>query len=263
MSKSTLPWFRFYTETINDTKFDVIANRVQITKMTLLGTWATLLSLASKSPVRGYLLITNKIPYTIDDLASICCISISDMTDMLNEFVEMEMLDFDDGCYKVKNWNKRQFESDSSTERVKEYRERYSNVTVTPPDTDTDTDTDTDSIKREEGENPEIGKIYKKFQNNVTAVITPILAEKIGAACDDHGTIWVDKAIDIAVTHGARNWAYIDAILTRWKAEGYGSDPPGKRNGKSPPAEERPIDRMLREAIEKEAKNGTATASAH
>jgi len=46
-------------------------------------------------------------------------------------------------------WDKRQYTSDTSTERVRAYRERQKkgvkrkcNVTVTPPDTDTDTDTE-------------------------------------------------------------------------------------------------------------------------
>lgn len=51
------------------------------------------------------------------------------------------------------NWNKRQYVSDSSTERVRKLREknktlpkRERNVTVTPPDTDTDSDTE---VKKE------------------------------------------------------------------------------------------------------------------
>lgn len=55
---------------------------------------------------------------------------------------------------QLTNWNKRQYKSDSSAERVKKYRDktkaskdvtpmkRYSNAVVTPPDTDTDTDTE-------------------------------------------------------------------------------------------------------------------------
>ena len=49
-------------------------------------------------------------------------------------------------------WEKRQFKSDTSTDRVKRFRQRSSNVAVTvdvtAPDTDTDTDTETDTKKR-------------------------------------------------------------------------------------------------------------------
>ncbi len=47
-------------------------------------------------------------------------------------------------------WDRRQFLSDSSTERVQRFRERQRNVSVTPPDTESDTDTDTEADKRGE-----------------------------------------------------------------------------------------------------------------
>ena len=56
---------------------------------------------------------------------------------------------FIDKSNNVLNWDKRQFISDSSAERVARHRERKKiacNVTVTPPDTDTDTDTDIDTV---------------------------------------------------------------------------------------------------------------------
>jgi hypothetical protein len=42
------------------------------------------------------------------------------------------------------NWDKRQFLSDSSTERVRTFRERSRNVSVTPSETEADTDTETE-----------------------------------------------------------------------------------------------------------------------
>ena len=57
-------------------------------------------------------------------------------------FVEKGFIDKNN---EVLNWEKRQYLSDSSAERVRKHREKKKqlcNVTVTPPDTDTDTDTD-------------------------------------------------------------------------------------------------------------------------
>ncbi|AXT46378.1 hypothetical protein [Chromobacterium rhizoryzae] len=57
---------------------------------------------------------------------------------------------FIDECNNILHWNKRQYVSDSSAERVRKHREskrstskRGCNVTVTPPDTDTDTEVTT------------------------------------------------------------------------------------------------------------------------
>jgi hypothetical protein len=46
------------------------------------------------------------------------------------------------------NWCKRQFLSDTSTNRVRAFRKRSRNSVVTPSDTDTDTDTDTEQNKK-------------------------------------------------------------------------------------------------------------------
>jgi hypothetical protein len=56
---------------------------------------------------------------------------------------------FIDETWSILNWDKRQYASDSSTDRVRRFREAKKlhdetkgNVSETPPDTDTDTDTD-------------------------------------------------------------------------------------------------------------------------
>lgn len=59
---------------------------------------------------------------------------------------------FIEGDWELVNWNRRQFLSDSSTDRVRRYRQGKKqdetlhvterNVTVTPPDTETDTETE-------------------------------------------------------------------------------------------------------------------------
>lgn len=49
---------------------------------------------------------------------------------------------FIDKTNKILNWDKRQYISDSSTERVKRFRKRHETVTVTPSDTDSEADTE-------------------------------------------------------------------------------------------------------------------------
>ena len=71
-------------------------------------------------------------------------ISNDDWSTSKSTFIEKGFLD---STNKVLNWDKRQFTSDSSAERVARHRSNkkvLGNVTVTPPDTDTDTDTDTE-----------------------------------------------------------------------------------------------------------------------
>ena len=52
-----------------------------------------------------------------------------------------------DANWQPRNWDKRQFLSDSSTDRVRQFRERHRNVSVTPSDTDPDTDSEAEKEK--------------------------------------------------------------------------------------------------------------------
>lgn len=72
-------------------------------------------------------------------------------------------------------WNKRQYESDSSTARVAKHRENkklLGNVTGTPPDSDTDTDTEEKKGKRKKKPRavfvkPTISELELEFFNRV------------------------------------------------------------------------------------------------
>ncbi|MGE3293848.1 MAG: hypothetical protein AB7O95_20970 [Geminicoccaceae bacterium] len=64
--------------------------------------------------------------------------------EMRHRLIEIKLIDEE---MQPTNWNKRQFLSDNSTERVRRYRQRRCNVSVTP----SDTESDTDSEKRERG----------------------------------------------------------------------------------------------------------------
>jgi hypothetical protein len=62
----------------------------------------------------------------------------------IETFQRVGLITIDDGGYiTITNWNKRQFKSDNTYERVKKHREVTAkrNVSVTAPETDTETDT--------------------------------------------------------------------------------------------------------------------------
>lgn len=63
--------------------------------------------------------------------------------------------------------------------------------------------------------------IFKTYENEIYS-ITPIVAEKIGYWIDDPKipNEWIIEAIKMSSIHGARNWAYAEAILKRWAVEG-------------------------------------------
>ena len=62
-------------------------------------------------------------------------------------------------------------------------------------------------------------EIFNTYQDNI-GLLTPMLADKINDAIDTYPKQWVLDAIQAAVTHNARNWSYINAILKKWETGG-------------------------------------------
>lgn len=146
--KRSMPWFRFYAETLSDPK-------VQRLSPELFKAWVNLLCLASQND--------GSLP-SVDDIAFHLRLSASQAAQQLDDLVLAGLIDImPDGALQPHNWHVRQYASDSSTERVRKHREKRAcnvsrngagnvsgnvsrnvatAVSETPPDTETDTDTD-------------------------------------------------------------------------------------------------------------------------
>ena len=148
---SKMPWFRLYSEILDDKKIKRICRATSHNKATVIGVWVTLLALANESDNRGSLQISEGIPYELDDIAYETDIPDDQIDVLMKLFEKYDMIHFDnkDG-WTIQNWDGRQFKSDNVSERVAKHRakkskdnmKRYSNVI----DSDTESDTDTESI---------------------------------------------------------------------------------------------------------------------
>lgn len=118
------PWFRFYSETLNDRKIAHLVRVTQQPKALVIGVWATILALANDSPIRGVLLLTEDIPLTFNDLARETGLDADSMQTFILELERLNMMSMEDGAYCLINWDKRQFASDNVTERVRRWRAR-------------------------------------------------------------------------------------------------------------------------------------------
>ena len=63
--------------------------------------------------------------------------------------------------------------------------------------------------------------IFKLYEENI-GPLTPMIADTLQDAEDEYGSEKIEKAIELAVKANARKWSYVEAILKRWKEEGYG-----------------------------------------
>lgn len=126
-------WFRFYTEALDDPK-------VQRLDGETFKLWVNLLCLTAKHD--GTLPSVSDISFAlrIDEIA---CQSLLDR--LLIAGLIDTLKGGPNGCRIAPHgWSERQYKSDTSTDRVKRFRERYKNVSETAPDTETDTDTETE-----------------------------------------------------------------------------------------------------------------------
>ncbi len=102
-------WFRFYDEVLDDDK-------VQLLSPELFKAWVNCLCIASKNQ--------GKLPKA-QTLAFKLRISIHDAESRLSDLIMAGLIDIlSDGSYVPHNWSTRQYQSDSSAERMRRHREK-------------------------------------------------------------------------------------------------------------------------------------------
>ena len=132
MSKN--PWFRLYTETVDDEKLRLLAFEDRWHFVALLCCKGSGLLDSGDEPG----LLRRKLAVKLG-------LSPRELEEVARRMAEVGLIDSD--TFQPLAWDDRQFKSDTSTERVRKYRERMKrtgNVSVTAQETDTDTDTDTE-----------------------------------------------------------------------------------------------------------------------
>ncbi len=229
-----LPWIKMWLEALDDPK---------LTRMSLAerGAWWGILKLAGKCNAGGKL-VSGGEGLGIDDIADALHIKTGEERQALESvIVKMEKrgsLKWNENhILTVVHWEERQRVPPSArpeaiAERVRRHRERQ---------------------KTSEGEAVgELGVISKLYEENI-GVLTPVAAERLKDIAERYPPGWFGEALNDAVARGARNLKYIEAILERWKVEGFkaprkggeGEQRPGKGVRPKPTQERRrPITRI-------------------
>jgi len=124
-------WFRLYAEVVNDPK-------VQKLPCEDFRAWINILCLCADND--------GKVP-PVEDVAFALRRSADDALTVLERLSSGGLIDRASGGpdgwhYAPHGWAKRQYKSDTSTDRVKRFRQRSVTVSETPPETEADTDTE-------------------------------------------------------------------------------------------------------------------------
>ena len=132
-------WFRMYSEILDDSKLTEEFMPVDTFKTLIF-----LMAYASELNFCGIIPKENNPAWRIR-------ITQKKLENHLLILENLGIITLKNGTISFKNWCKRQFESDNSTDRVKRFRNGQRNVSETPdetpPETETESETDTDTEK--------------------------------------------------------------------------------------------------------------------
>ncbi len=113
-------WFRFYDDAINDPKILKLSDKQH-------RVWVGLLCIASKN--------NGQLP-SLDDLSLMIRMKPEKLFEVIESLIISGLIDQNEMILSPHNWDKRQYKSDSSTERVKRFRNVTSTVSETGPETE-------------------------------------------------------------------------------------------------------------------------------
>jgi hypothetical protein len=186
MSKNS--WFRFYNDVLNDPK-------VQLLPKALRWSWVELLCLASKH---------DGILPSVEQIAFCVRASVNDAQADLDALIFAGLIDITpDGRLTPHNWSERQFASDSSRERTRNYRERMkkrcSDDSVTSQVTAQETETDPESDVNHYPSSLDAERKSEVSKSKDSAVAVVVEAEARRAVCRNLGIGNADPLVAIFV----------------------------------------------------------------
>jgi len=112
-------WFRFYDSVLDDPKVQRLPDAV-------FRAWVNLMCLASRCEGR--------IAKNWDDISFALRTNIEAAKIILGTLLASGLIEEKKHWYEPHNWRKRQYKSDTSTSRVKRFRQRFKTVSETPPE---------------------------------------------------------------------------------------------------------------------------------
>lgn len=201
-------WIKLYHEILHDRKMATLDDRI----------WRRIIEcflMAGEEDNGGYM------PPLVD-IAWMLRVDEEQLETEYNELVRLRILEFKDGLYFVRKFVDRQQPLPKA-----EYMRRKRNEEQLLEYYQPVTNGNADKIQIRIDTEPDSAAVFKAYEQNIGA-LTPHVAEKINSNLQDIPPEWIIKAIQVAVENNARRWAYISAILDRWRTEGIDAGRPSK-----------------------------------
>lgn len=209
-----IKWIKITTDIFDDEKILLIESMPEADSLIVI--WFKLLAFAGKSNNNGVFMLSNKIPYTEEMLATIFRRPINTVRLALSTFESFGMIEYMDGVLTISNWEKHQNVDgmekirEQNRKRVAAYREKQkllsgnvtSNATVTECNA-VDKDKEEEKEKDKDKElyksivdylNEKTGKCFRSSSKKTRSVIRARLEE--GFTLEDFKTVIDKKCID-------------------------------------------------------------------
>lgn len=231
-------WIKFWTQ---ETLYGTTSEELELDEQAL---WFKLLALAGDSPEPGKIVIAPGVPPSDEQIAAIfkAPLNVWLRTKERLQDPDVDKIIINEGIIHIKNWDKYQSEFDRAEymrQYMRDYRKRESKtnskqLTSKPANSKTryteqnrTEDILTTTTAREEN----LAKISSLYEDNIGR-LTPTIAERLKDIAGEYPGGWFEEALKDAVSLEHRNLKYIEAILERWKVEGFKAPRKEGRGGK-------------------------------
>lgn len=114
-------WIKLSTNIFSNRKVALLLNERE--GDTYFRIWIQLLTITGQCNMKGKLIIGDNNPLNVQQLSKILGKSVKKVEEILNKFIELKMINYEENCYIIKNWSKYQ-SADKLEEIRKNNRER-------------------------------------------------------------------------------------------------------------------------------------------
>ena len=218
---------------------------------TIIIVWIQLLSVAGKTNDDGMIYIGRNLAYSDEMLSTIFDHPLSTIRLALRTLEDFELIETNpDGIIRISNWEKHQNVEGMehvrklNAERNKRYRERKKqqlieqekerDVSVTSRDATEKIREDKNRLEKNREDNDKdkhdiVVNPLQFYESSGFGTIAPMIVEQVddwvkefeqAGNTKEEANILIIKAMEFGVIANARNWRYVNKILTNWKQRG-------------------------------------------
>lgn len=191
------PWIKLWTEEWLDgsIRMDLTADERSV--------WADLLAMAGRSRQPGVIQANEDSTYSHIYLAGRFQIPLELLERTLEKCKQQNRISENSSGIEIINWKKYQQQHPKST-----------------------------STKAANNLDLNLAAISKTYEDNI-GTLTPLLGDQLEAIAKEYSVEWFTEAVQEACKAGVRKLNYIEAILERWKTEGFKSKKKEAGDGKA------------------------------